>query len=829
QIPGFFKEEIMDKEIEQKETKDVEKSSKEEDEETRGTWDNQCEFFLSCLGYAVGFGNVWRFPYLCYKNGGAAFLIPYAVMLVCAGLPIFFLELYLGQYVSLGANVLFPELAPIFAGLGWAMILASFLVTVYFNLILAWTLFYTVASFTLELPWGHCDNDFNSEGCYTEDAALACANKSLIYYNKSCLNTQDYCAVSGLEAHNQTYCKTYQGDQNDVISVDRTVQRITATEDYFRNRMLGMTGRTWEDMGVMRWELVGYLGLAWLIIALCMIKGVKSSGKVVYFTATFPYVVLTILFVRGMTLEGSYQGIEFYILKPNMTKLWEVEVWTDAASQIFYSLGSSFGALIVLASYNKFKNNCMRDAIVIALSNCATSIFAGFVIFSILGFLAHELGVEVGDVASSGSGLAFIVYPAAVTRMPIPTLWSLLFFTMLITLGLDSQFTYIETLTSAILDQAKWMRPHKTLVVGLICLLCFICGLTMCLEGGIYMFELFQQFSGSLNLVIIALMEVIAGVYIYGFRNIISGLKEMGISIPCILYGYWALTWCILTPLSLGVILVMSLKSLSYASFGDYIYPDWVQGLAYTLMLVVISPIPIMAVYKICTQKSSEMKQLFVTSPNFCPEHVRKQREISASKHSLSTITMAYDNVAFTGTSDKDEVLDERYSKSPVRVDGVHQDVQHRVQDGFQHGIQHGAQYTTQHGVKHGIEQGLQHDLQHGAKYGAEHGSKRSIEQVLQPGTEPVVQQSVHPEPVAQQSVHPDVKYDPRHGTQSNIQYESQPSFLHGYSQQGFQHGIQHGIQPGSLRCSLQKNNKKERHPEWPSHQEIKSRYTIHK
>ncbi|XP_063600012.1 sodium-dependent serotonin transporter-like [Penaeus indicus] len=84
-------------------------------EEERGTWGNQCEFFLSCLGYAVGFGNVWRFPYLCYKNGGAAFLIPYTIMLLFSGLPIFFMELALGQYVSLGPALLFPKLAPVFS------------------------------------------------------------------------------------------------------------------------------------------------------------------------------------------------------------------------------------------------------------------------------------------------------------------------------------------------------------------------------------------------------------------------------------------------------------------------------------------------------------------------------------------------------------------------------------------------------------------------------------------------------------------------------------------------------------------------------------------
>ncbi|KAK8373706.1 hypothetical protein O3P69_019949, partial [Scylla paramamosain] len=146
-----------------------------------------------------------------------------------------------------------------------------------------------------------------------------------------------------------------------------------------------------------------------------------------------------------------------------------------------------------------------QDAIVIAFANCSTSVFAGFVIFSILGFLAHELGVGVEEVASSGSGLAFVVYPAAVTLMPLAPLWSLLFFAMLITLGLDSQFTMVEAVTTAILDQFLSLRSRKPLVVGVTCLLLFIMGLTMCLEGGVY--------------------------------------------IP--LHAYWLLTWCAVTPLAL--------------------------------------------------------------------------------------------------------------------------------------------------------------------------------------------------------------------------------------------------------------------------------------
>ncbi|KAL7735827.1 hypothetical protein ACLKA6_017828 [Drosophila palustris] len=132
-------------------------------EPERGNWTGRFDFLLSLLGYSVGLGNVWRFPYLCYNNGGGAFLIPFTIMLIIAGLPLMFMELSFGQYAALGPVAIYRRFCPLFRGLGTGMIIVSAIVMLYYNLIIAWTIFYMFASFRTQLPWQNCEPEWSTE------------------------------------------------------------------------------------------------------------------------------------------------------------------------------------------------------------------------------------------------------------------------------------------------------------------------------------------------------------------------------------------------------------------------------------------------------------------------------------------------------------------------------------------------------------------------------------------------------------------------------------------------------------------------------------------
>ncbi|RXN30007.1 sodium- and chloride-dependent GABA transporter ine-like isoform X1 [Labeo rohita] len=132
--------------------------------EPRETWGRRLEFVLASIGYAVGLGNVWRFPYLCYRSGGGAFLIPYLIMLFLCGIPLLFMEFTVGQYTRLGPVHAVAKICPLFKGVGLATVVISYVLCTYYNVLMTWALYYLLHSFSSSLPWQSCNNTWNSVG-----------------------------------------------------------------------------------------------------------------------------------------------------------------------------------------------------------------------------------------------------------------------------------------------------------------------------------------------------------------------------------------------------------------------------------------------------------------------------------------------------------------------------------------------------------------------------------------------------------------------------------------------------------------------------------------
>ena len=127
---------------------------------------------FTCIGYAVGLGNICRFPYLVYENGGGAFVFTYIIMLFLVGIPMVVLETTLGQYSSKGPVKIW-SFSPIFKGCGFAQVLLMFYVGIYYNVIISYAIFFLFASFDGTLPWIGCDNWWNTNACASSSSSCA--------------------------------------------------------------------------------------------------------------------------------------------------------------------------------------------------------------------------------------------------------------------------------------------------------------------------------------------------------------------------------------------------------------------------------------------------------------------------------------------------------------------------------------------------------------------------------------------------------------------------------------------------------------------------------
>uniref|UniRef100_A0A8C7CR94 Transporter n=1 Tax=Oncorhynchus kisutch TaxID=8019 RepID=A0A8C7CR94_ONCKI len=577
------------------------------------TWDNPMQFVLACVSYAVGLGNVWRFPYLCQMHGGGGFLIPYLLMLVLLGVPLFYMELAIGQKMRLGSIGAWRAINPYLGGVGLASVVTSMYLCLYYNVINAWSFWYLFHSFQSVLPWAECP-----------------VNSNLTGHVEEC-------------------------------------ERATPTQYFFYRETLDISGSIEENGGIHMGQALCLL-LAWMIVYLFIVKGVKSTGKVVYFTATFPYLVLIIYLIRGVTLHGAINGVK-YMFTPKMEQLANPTTWINAATQIFFSLGLGFGSLIAFASYNQYNNNFEKQAIVVSMVNSSTSIFASIVTFSIYGFKATfnyesclervrllllntfdlaedtislenvihwiaelnrthpeqfaslggrletcDLEAEL-DTAVEGTGLAFIVYSEAIKNMPVSQLWSVLYFIMLLLLGMGSMLGNVIAVITPLSDLKFISRYMSTKTLnGLVCLFCLLLGLGFTTHSGNYWFTMFNDYGATFSLLFIVLIEVITVCYIYGIKRFEKDVEDMlGHRLNC----YWKIMLAGVSPILLIALFIFYIVNYiqggtpTYQAWNKELgksvvteYPPYAQAFIGLLLASSVCCIPLTALYTYCKKRN---------------------------------------------------------------------------------------------------------------------------------------------------------------------------------------------------------------------------------
>uniref|UniRef100_A0A8C6KHB8 Transporter n=1 Tax=Nothobranchius furzeri TaxID=105023 RepID=A0A8C6KHB8_NOTFU len=535
--------------------------------EDRPAWDSKIQYVLAQVGFSVGLGNVWRFPYLCHQNGGGAFMLLYVFLLTVVGVPLFFMELAAGQSIRQGSIGVWKHISPKLVGIGYSSCLVCFYVALYYNVIIAWSLFYLGNSFQYPLPWEQCPTDVTSNETVKE-----CASSS-------------------------------------------------PTQYFWFRKALNITNSI-EESGEFNPILTGCLLAAWAIVALAMIKGIKSSAKVMYFSSVFPYVVLFIFLIRGLMLDGAMDGIT-YMFYPRLEIWGSVQVWRQAATQVFFALGLGYGSVIAYSSYNPVSNNCHRDALLVSGINFMTSVLASLVVFVVLGFRAknialHCVAENVGELnlmmshgsnqhwwpwfnttdptsvsisdyrqwyreygamvapkitdcnleeemnkGVEGTGLAFIAFTEVMALFPASPFWSTLFFLMLLNLGLSTMFGTMQGILTPLMDNFSFLVCS--------CLLGFVIGILFTQRSGNYFVTMFDDYSATLPLVIVVVFETISVAWVYGTDRFLDDIEAMLKWRPPVVYKYLWKYVCLLAMLGLlaASLLRMVFKGPTYTAWNQ--------------------------------------------------------------------------------------------------------------------------------------------------------------------------------------------------------------------------------------------------------------------
>lgn len=480
----------------------------------RPQWKTHMGFLFAAVGSAIGLGNIWRFPYLCYKSGGGAFLIPYLIALFLVGIPMMILEIALGHKMRGSAPASFASISRKWEWLGWwQVIFVMFGIVLYYSVIVAWCLNYFIFSFNL--GWGARPDHFFSNVFLMKTASP---------FQVGDVRTTILCALAVI---------------------------------WFAN---------------------------WIIVYKGIQKGLERANKIFM---PLLFVLVAVIVFWGLNLPGARAGLRVY-LRPDFSKLLSKDVWIAAFSQIFFTLSLAFGIMIAYASYLPKKSEIVRDSLAISGINCLFSLFAGVGVFSVLGYMAHTTAQPVADVVSESIGLAFVVFPKAISLLPaLSNLFGVLFFGSLVIAGLSSSISIIEAFTAGIIDKFHYSRNT---VVSILCIAGFLGSIVFATQGGINWIDILDHFLTEYGLIITAIFECILIGWVFKSQRMRTHINHYSSSK---VGPWWGFCIKVFVPLVLCSLLVISFAEELMVPYGGYsrlaivlIGRDWLLGTLFAALIV---------------------------------------------------------------------------------------------------------------------------------------------------------------------------------------------------------------------------------------------------
>ena len=461
--------------------------------ESRENWTSRSGFIIAAVGSAVGLGNIWRFPYIAYENGGGAFLIPYLIALITAGLPLLFLDYATGHKSNSSPPKAYRALFKGGETLGWWQVCVCIIIGLYYASVLTWAGSYVY--FSVGQLWGSDPENF--------------------FFN--------------------TYLQTSKSTNFD-----------------------------FQFVGHLFWPIVGIWALTLIILFGGVKKGVELSNKIFM---PLLFILFTILVIQALRLPGAVQGLNAFFT-PNWAAMWDYKVWLAAFGHTFFSLSVGFGIMVTYASYLKPKTNLTGSGLIVGFANASTEILAGIGIFAALGFMAFSAGKPVDQVVSGGIGLAFIAFPKIISSMGTGgDLFGFLFFASLVVAGITSMVSILQVPIAAFQDKLAWSKNKAVSIIGGGSAV--ISTVLFSTQSAITFVDIIDYFANNIGIVGGGLFSIILVSWFH--RPLMKQLRAHVNQYSSIKLGtVWSFLLTVITPLSLLVALLLTIKAVIGEGYGGY-------------------------------------------------------------------------------------------------------------------------------------------------------------------------------------------------------------------------------------------------------------------
>ncbi|MDO5517352.1 MAG: sodium-dependent transporter, partial [Clostridium sp.] len=245
------------------------------------------------------------------------------------------------------------------------------------------------------------------------------------------------------------------------------------------------------------------LAAAWIMIYLCLRKGTVSVGKVVKYTGlTLPLIFLLIMAVKGISMPGGTDGLtklfipDFAVISAN--GLWS-NLIIDAIGQVFYSLSIMMAIMIAYGSYLEEDSNVAKDATIIAFADFGVSVLSGIVMFTTM----YGVGMTTSDMSASGIATAFIIFPQAIANLTstgwINAAFGMVFYLCLASLAIDSAFSIVEGVSTAVADRFKLNRRKTTKTI---CIISALLSIVFITNSGVAWLDILDNWTNQYNMII---------------------------------------------------------------------------------------------------------------------------------------------------------------------------------------------------------------------------------------------------------------------------------------------------------------------------------------